>query len=202
MWHVFLRLSVVLPPGPRDRMKRITDSGLRTAQRHVKILRKRGSQIKQMIVKADDTLMEQIFCNHGQGRARYMAVRVLVTERAKGKVNKNFRGVLDLTVNKDPLEEQVWMNDSILLTDLQAIYESLEFVSNSNDDATLMFVAAVIAQKEEALQKRIQPWGQGAGWSWESVKRDYEGVEKLSAKYLATMHVFTEVAQASICKQK
>ena len=178
----------------------LTGKGLRDAKNHAKRLKKREGQIKQMLVKADESLMVDIFCNQGKARARYMAVRLLVTERDKNL--KKYRGVIDLTNNNDPLEEQVWLTESILSTDLQSIYRDLELVSDSNNDSTLMYVAAVIAQKEEGLKKRVQPWGNGAGWSWESVKRDYAGVETLSARYLATMHVFTEIAMSSICKQK
>lgn len=180
----------------------LTKGDLEYARKYANGITKRKSkreQIKKMLIESDKKLMRDIFCNRDPSRrARYAAVRVLMTEQ--DRKYSSYRGVLDLTIYNGELEEQQWVEGSIIYTDLTAIYQDLENVSDSEDDATLMFVASLVAQKEEALKNRTNPWGSGSSWSWTSVKKDYPGASKIAARYLALMHVFTEVAQVNICQ--
>lgn len=169
---------------------------LRQANRQFKRLERYRPQLTAQLKDAEDQLLiAEIFCPRDSSsvRPRYAAVRLLIKEEG-GK-----RDVVAPRVDLK-LVEQEWSMTLPLLD----IYESIEKTKEDLSNSTAMVVAAFLTKNEEALIRRIEPWGRAldGSWDWEAVREKYPKIEGQMVDYISLMHFMTEIAndEDGICK--
>ena len=135
------------------------------------------------------------FCSRTEKqRPRYLAAIFLL------KKDKDSNVILADLKRMTDLEFQDWTE----VIEFEEVYRKLEFRAQPKIDTTMMFVAALFGKKTSAIMREEAPWGEGDNWSWKDVKKQYHNlsIELNVARYLALMHLFTEIAQDpknSIC---
>jgi len=166
-----------------------------SAQKVLKKWDKKKSKIKKLLQDAynDEELHEKLelaFCARTEKqRPRYLAAIFLL------KKDKDSRIVLVDLKKMTNLEFQDWTE----VIEFEEVYRKLEFRAHPKIDSTMMFASALFAKKTSAIMREEAPWGEGDNWSWKDVKKQYHNlsIELNAARYLALMHLFTEIAQDS-----
>lgn len=127
---------------------------------------------------------------------RYEAAKFLVQEEG------GQRSVVNLSELSE-LIRQEWVRSSRI----DAIYKQAELAPERHDDSTRMALAAVMAGStgERQYLERMSGWGGTffAGWSWERVLSDHDGVRQRLFEYVALMHLAAEQArtEGGLCKE-
>ena len=131
-------------------------------------------------------------------RPRYEAIAFLIEEE-----DSELRVIK--TKRRTKIEYQPWV-EAISIKD---IHNFLELRAEPQKNATIMFVAAVLLNEIETLNKEAFPFGKGSSWSWKEVvelgKKRNRNIRKEVSEYLALMHILTEIAQdpnTKICNSK
>jgi hypothetical protein len=182
---------------PADREENLKAYGLpgplvkRALDRAAGIEEDYGQKLRLMMRDTEDPqrLLDAVCGQTSEQRPRYGLLRYLVSQDGPERVP------IDLK-RASSLELQEWA----VLAPIDTVYETVEFDDARHADATLMGVAAIIAQQEEKVTKRQAPWGSGGigrAWEWERVVADHPGVDTKVVEYFAMMLVAAEVAHGS-----
>lgn len=134
----------------------------------------------------EPTELADALCGAGsQLRPRYGALRFVVAE-VQGQ-----RRPIDID-RVSSLQREDWASVSPIVS----VYNDAELIQDRKPDATLMAVAAILAQQESELLNGYKPWGRGlAGtWSWDKVKKSFPGLEQHVLEYFVIMHLAVEIA--------
>ncbi len=159
---------------------------------------KEGQRLKALLKDAAQPVeLADALCGQpSRVRPRYAAMRFLVTERRGG--------------DRLPIElqrtGQIRMEAWAETTQIDYIFKKFELIEARKDDATLMGIAAVLADQEEAAVEGNAPWAPSIGlsrWSWDTVKKKFPGIEGKCINYFALMHVAVEyaLAEGGICQE-
>jgi hypothetical protein len=148
-----------------------------------------GARLRQLLGDAAEPvqLADALCGTSNQSRPRYAALRFFVAEKGGGRM------AIQLS-RTGQIRMQAWADAS----PIDQIYSSLELTDGREDNATLMGVAAVMADAEEEALEREPPWGSSRGimkrWSWEGVQKRSPGIKGKLIAYFALMHVAVEYA--------
>jgi hypothetical protein len=161
---------------------------IRKASRQFKRIERYKPQLKAQLKKVEDpVLLAEVFCPRDSSlvRPRYAAVRLLIKEE-NGK-----RIVLSPKIDLE-LIEQDWSMTLPLLD----IYESVEKTKEDLPNSTVMVLAALLTKNEDALVRRLEPWGRSldGSWDWDAVIEKFPKSEEDLIDYVVLMHLMTELA--------
>jgi len=136
----------------------------------------------------DPEALEDALCGQAGVRPRYGALRYLIEEEKDGS-----RRPINLQ-RTSQLTWQDWSKGA----PIGAVYAELELAEERKPDATLMGIAAILADRERDVLEKNSPWGPGLTqrWSWSAVQEEEPGVRDKVVKYFAAMHLVVELATA------
>ena len=164
-----------------------------SGEKALKTWDKKRSKIKLLLETAhnDEDLHDKVelaFCIRTKNqRPRYLAAIFLLRK------DKDNRILLVDLKRLTALTFQEWTE----VIEFEEVYRKLEYRAQPKIDTTMMFAAALFAKKTSSIMREEAPWGEGDNWSWKDVKKQYRNlsIELNVVRYLALMHLFTEVAQ-------
>lgn len=169
---------------------------IRSANRQFKRMDRYKPQLTAQLKKVEDpVLLAEVFCPRDSSvvRPRYAAVRLLIKEENGTRV------VLSPKIDLE-LVEQDWSMTLPLLD----IYESVEKTKEDLPKSTVMVLAALLTQNEDALVRRLEPWGRAldGSWDWVAVTEKFPKLEEDLIAYVVLMHLMTELSNDSdgICQ--
>ena len=148
------------------------------------IMSQRGPDLKLML-NQDIDVVARIFCAGGMPQ-RYAALEVLVVEE---NLDRRVLDGMDII----GFEPQPWFSTSYT----PQVYEHMELVEKRRSDSTALGLAAILSSEEKALLDDESPWRSSIGSSLAKVAKEQPGVESKLVRYLALMHVLTELANST-----
>lgn len=174
------------------------DKMILMARKQFKYLKRYETQIKSQIEGAEDLeLLTEIFCPRDSKksvRPRYAAVQVLLKEENGKRVVYNPKFDSELVF-------QEWVGKLSLVD----IYANVEKVEKVPAKSTVMVIAAFLTDNDDALIRRLRPWGSDVdgSWDWDDVLEKDADLEENIVQYICLMHVMTEIANDDngICGQ-
>ena len=155
-----------------------------------RIEQKHKRKIEILVNNAPDpnALADALCGQTSQVRPRYGALRFLV------KDNKGRRDPIQIS-RVTGLEEQDWSQ----VSPIGDVFVKVELSDERQDDATLMAIAAILANREQDALESYAPWGRGllpGAWSWNKVNETFPGLSERVVEYFALMHLFVEYAMS------
>jgi hypothetical protein len=190
-----LRKLTYLPGNRRNNLKvmGMTDDLADAAANHAARFAPQTERFRKML-EEHSAEMTDILCPSEKLPQPYSMLAYLVYE------DNAVRYVVDPgTMQK--LERNSWFDTE----NIPGLYDAFERVENRRTEASLMAVAAVLLNREDAALEGVSPWYRGRGigsWGFQRLQNSEPRITALAIEYFGFMHFLTEIAnepQRGIC---